>query len=200
MPGLLGIDVVQRANVLLVIGRGRAIDDQTRVAEAKGNSREDNDDTLKADEGTLVLDHVTVVAVLQLNNTVDAPGEDEYGRGAQADQESVEAPAKLGTAAGEQVADHVVGEGCDEGDEDDDLERQTGHGDVDTRVVAVAGRGRHGTACGLEDEADDVEGDEDVVEELGLEARQFGGKVTDRLGERDIDGSREEDGSDGETD
>jgi hypothetical protein len=52
----------------------------------------------------------------------------------------------------------------------------------------------------LEDEADDVEGDEDPDEELRLEAGEFGREVVDCLGEGDVDGGGIEDGSDCEAD
>jgi hypothetical protein len=52
----------------------------------------------------------------------------------------------------------------------------------------------------LENEADDVEGDEDPVEKTGLEARERRIEEVDGLGESDVDGSGIEDGSDGKTD
>jgi hypothetical protein len=78
------------------------------------------------------------------------------------------------------------------------LEDETGHGDIDTN--AAVGAGGHGTSGSLENEADNVEGDEDPVEKTGLEARERRIEEVDGLGESDVDGSGIEDGSDGETD
>ena len=46
-------------------------------------------------------------------------------------------------------------------------EAETGEGYVDAGLRAAVGGGGHGAADGLQDEGDDVAGDEDVVEEDG---------------------------------
>ena len=113
----------------------------------------------------------------------------------------LQTPSEAGHAAGAVEADHVVGESSDESDNDDDLEDQTGHGDVDARVVGIVGFFcGDGTTGSLQDQADDVGGDEDPVEELGLEAGEVWGEVDDGLGQGDIDGRGVEDGGDGEAD
>ena len=187
---------------LLALGNGVGVfglvEDETRVAEAESDGSKNNHDTLKDDEGDLVLDKITIITILQLGDTVDASGEDEDDGGGETGKEGLEAPAKVGGATRAPVADHVVTESDDEEEKDDDLQDQTSHGDVDTHVVV--GRGGHGTTGGLEDEADDIEGDEDPVEELGLEARELRGEENDRLGEGDIDGRGVEYGCDGEAD
>lgn len=101
--------------------------------------------------------------------------------------------------AGAHVADHVIGKNDDEGSEDDDLEDKTSHGDIDAQVTAVV-TGRHSTTGGLEDKADNIEGDEDPVEQLRLKSRQLRSEEVDRLGEGDVDRGRVEDGSDGQAD
>lgn len=175
------------------------VEDETRVTEAESNSSKDNHDTLKDDERNLVLDELTIITILELSNTVDASSEDKDDGGRETGKEGLEAPAKVGGATRAPVSDHVVAESDDEEEEDDDLQDQTSHRDVDTNITAVV-RGGHGTTGGLEDEADDIEGDEDPVEELGLEARKLRGEENDRLGEGDIDGRGVEYGSDGEAD
>lgn len=188
---------------LLALGNGVGVlglvEDETRVAEAESDGSKDNHDTLKDDERDLVLDELTIITILQLGDTVDASSEDQDDGGRETGKEGLEAPAKVGGETRAHVADHVVAESDDEEEENDDLQDQTSHRDVDTNG-RVAGRGGHGTTSGLEDEADDIEGDEDPVEELGLEARELGGEENDRLGEGDIDGRGVEDGSDGKAD
>lgn len=151
------------------------------MSEAEHRRGQKHKDALQHDEGSLFLDELAVVAVLQLGNTVGATGQDEQRRRRQAGEEGSEAPAEAGGAAGAQVAEHVVAKGDDEEDQDDDLQAETGLGDVDAGLVGAGGVGGHGAAGGLEGEADDVEGDKDVVEELGLEAGQLWGEIGDGL-------------------
>lgn len=169
------------------------------MAPKEGDSGEEDHNTLEDNERNLVLDHLTVITLAELSNTVDTSSENEEDRHAETDEEGLHAPAEVGGEPGAKVAEHVVGEGDDEEHEDDDLKGQTSHRDVDTGLRVVHDGG-HGTAGGLEDQADDVEGEEDPVEELGLEAGEFRGEVDDGLGEGDVDGSGEEDGSDGQAD
>lgn len=185
---------VARAEVSILL-----VENETGVAPAKGNSGKEDDDTLEDDEGDLVLDQVTIVAVLKLGDTVDASSEDEDDGGAETGEEGAQAPAESGGLLGADVSDHVVGEGNDEEDEDDDLENETNHGDGDAEVRVVVAGGE-GTAGGLEDEADNVKGDEDPDEELGLEARELRAEEHDGCGECYVDGGGIEDGSDGQTD
>lgn len=151
------------------------------MSEAEHRRGQKHKDTLQHDKGGLFLDELAVVAVLQLGNTIGTTGQDEQRRRRQAGEEGSEAPAEARGAAGSQVAEHVVAKGGDEEDQDNDLQAETGLGDVDTGLVGAGGVGGHGASGGLQGEADDVEGDEDVVEELGLEAGQLGGEVDDGL-------------------
>lgn len=168
------------------------------MSEAESDGSKDNDDTLKDDERNLMLDQVAIVTLTELSNTVDASSEDKDDGSRETEEEGSHAPAESLSLTGSPVSDHVVGESGDEGNEDNDLEDKTSHGDINTNLAV--GLGRHGTTGGLEDEADDIEGDEDPDEELRLEAGEFRREVVDRLGEGDVDGGSIEDGSDRETD
>ncbi|KAI6767052.1 hypothetical protein HG531_011412 [Fusarium graminearum] len=149
------------------------------VAEEEGNSGENNDNTLKDNEGNLVLDQLAIVSLAELSNTVDASSEDEDDGSRETNKESSHAPAKSLSLTRSP---------------DDDLEGKAGHGDIDTGGAAAFGR--HGTTSGLKDEANDVEGNEDPDEELRLEAGELRREVVDGFGESDVDGSSVEDGSD----
>ena len=173
-----------------------------RVAAQQGDTGEDHHDALEDDERNLLAEEGAGVAVLELGDTVGAAGEDKEGGGEEAGEEDDGAPGgKLAAgAAGAGEADEVVGKGAEEDDEHNDLQGEARHGDVDAGAVVALLLGGEGAAGGLQDEADDVKGDEDPVEELGVEARQVGGEVDDGLGEGDVDGGGKEDGGDGEAD
>jgi hypothetical protein len=168
------------------------------VSEAESDGSKDNNNTLKDDEGNLMLDQVTIVTLTELSNTVDASSKDKDDGSRETKEESSHAPTESLSLTRSPVSDHVVRESSDEGNEDDNLEDKTSHGDINTNLAV--GFSGHGTTSGLEDEADDIEGDEDPDEELRLEAGEFGREVVDCLGEGDIDGGSIEDGSDRETD
>jgi hypothetical protein len=168
------------------------------VSEAESDGSKNDDNTLKDDERNLMLDQVTIVTLTELSNTVDASSKDKDDGRRETEEENSHAPAKSLSLARSPVSDHVVGESGDEGNEDDNLEDKTSHGDINTNLAV--GLGGHGTTGGLEDKADDIEGDEDPDEELRLEAGEFRREVVDCLGEGDIDRGSIEDGSDRETD
>lgn len=142
---------------------------QTRVSPAKTEGSGSDKGTLEHNEWHLVLDDVSRVTLAKFGDTVAASGEDEGDGGGETGEEGLEAPGETGHAAGAPVSEHVVGKGGDEGDEDGDLEGETGHGDVDAGFIPRIGVGGHGTSGGLENETDDIGGDEDPVKELGLE-------------------------------
>lgn len=176
----------------------RLVEDKTRVAEAEGNSSKNDDNTLKNDERDLVLDQVTVITLTELSNTIDASSEDKDNGTRETSKEGSLAPAEGLGMTRSPVSNHVIGECSDEDDKDNNLEDKTGHRDINTNIAIRLGR--HGTTSSLEDEADDVEGDKDPVEQCRLEAREFGAEEVDCLGEGDIYGSGIEDGSDCEAD
>lgn len=176
----------------------RLVEDKTRVAEAESHSSKNDDNALKDDEGDLVLDQITIITLTELSNTIDASSEDKDDGSRETSKEGSLAPAESLGMTRSPVSNHVIREGSDEDDKDDNLEDKTGHRDINTNIAIRLGR--HGTTSSLEDEADDIEGDEDPVEQCGLEARELGAEEVDCLGEGDIDGSGIEDGSDREAD
>lgn len=180
----------------------RLVKHQARAAKHERDAREHDHDALQHDEWRLLAEELASVAVLQLRDAVHAARQDEDARGHEA-AEKGDAPPRpeLGAgAAGSRQPDHVVGKGDHEERNDNDLQDQAGHGDVDAGAAAVVLRRRERAANGLQDQAHDVKGDEDPVEQLRLDAREVGGKVADRLGEGDVDGRGEEDGGDCEAD
>lgn len=74
------------------------------------------------------------------------------------------------------------------------MEYEAREGDVDAGLVLAVGDGGHGAAGGLEDEADDVRGDEDPVEEFRVHARGGGVDVDGDQVDEDVDCGGEEDG------
>lgn len=195
---------------LLDVGRslasgGLLLEDKTRVTPGQGHGGQNNQGTLEHDEGDLVGDDLAGIALPELGDTVGATREDEEdGRGETA-EEGGHPPAHVDHAARAPVAEHVVGKGEDEEEDDDHLEDQTRHGDINTHTATgigfvAAGLGGQGTAGSLEDETHDIGGDEDPDEELGLEAGEVGREEDDGLGEGNVDGGRVEDGCDGKAD
>jgi hypothetical protein len=171
----------------------RLVEDKARVTEAEGNSSKNDDNTLKDDKRDLVLDQITIITLTELSNTVDAPSKDKDDGTRETSKEGSLTPAEGLGMTRSPVSNHVVREGGDEDDKDDNLEDKTGHRDVNTNIAIRLCR--HGTTSSLEDEADDIEGDKDPVEQCGPEAREFGTEEVDCLGEGDVDGRCIEDGS-----
>lgn len=170
------------------------------MSKAKCDGRQEDNRAFQDDEGCLILNEALAISVLQFRHTVAATGQDEQRRGCQAGEEGSEAPAPCRGAARPEVADHVVCKGGDEGGQDDDLEAETCLGHIDTDLVGARGVCRHGTACSLKSEADNIKGDEDVVKQLRLEAREVRAEKHDGLGQGHVDGSRVKDGGNSEGD
>lgn len=152
-----------------MLANRRTIEGEAGVTPAESSGSQEDANALQDDEWGLVGDNLATVAFLELGDTVCATGEDENDGSGQTTEESHEAPIHGGHATGAPVSEHIVGEGGNEGGDDDDLEDQAGHGEVDTNIAVGLGGG-YGAAGGLEDEADDIGGDEDPVEQLGLKA------------------------------
>ena len=97
--------------------------------------------------------------------------------------------------------DGEVGAEEHEDQEGEDLEGETGDHDVVARfgvLVGVGGGGGHAAAEGLEDEREDVAGDEDARVREGFDAGVFGAEGDDDAGEGEVDAGGEEGGGDGE--
>ena len=167
---------------------------------------------LEADEEALVPDQGAAPALAQLGDAVDGSDEDAKGRQAQRHQED----AKLGAASQRRVRrvqgrgaqgphppqrlDHEIQTQQLEEEQRQDLKRQPGHHDVVARVGAlalVAGYGCHAAADRLEEEGDDVAGDEDAWVGEGFDVGVFGAEGHDDAGEREIDARGQECRGDG---
>ena len=148
-----------------------------RVEEAEGGAGDDDHDALEADEEVLALHQGPVPAAAQLGDAEDAAPEDGEGGEGQGGEEAAELLGAAhadehgvlvegGGAEGAVAAERVDGEVGRDGDEDEqseDLEGQAGDHDVVARLdglVLVRGDGGHAATDCLEDEGDDVAGDE----------------------------------------
>ena len=141
--------------------------------------------SLQPDKQALVPQQIRVrIPLAQLIHTIRTPREDKHRRQRQeAKEEAHPAVDDVGAAAPRpQVADHVVGKTGAKDHQHKDLQAQTGEGEVDARLGGAAADGREGAAGGLEDEAEEVAGDEDPVEELWPEAGELGGEELDSGG------------------
>lgn len=144
-----------------------------------------------------------MVSLAQLVNTVDAAHKDEDNGGGEAAEEETLATANGAAGVGLDAADvapHVVAKEDAKGEEQDDLQDESGEGDVDANVVGAGRDGGDGAAGGLQDEAEDISGDEEDPEEAGPDAGDVWGEEDDGAGEGHVDGGCEEDGAKGDED
>lgn len=142
---------------------------ETRVTEAQRNGSNHNHNTLEDDERNFLADQAAIVPILQLGDTVCASGKYEKDRRGQAEEKGVEAPTKASSAARPHISNHVVGKADDKGGQDNDLQSQTGHGDIDAEPIVAVRVARHGAASGLKNKTDGIKGNEDPVEQLRIE-------------------------------
>lgn len=139
--------------------------------------------SLKANEQGLVGDEVRVsITLAQLVRPVDAAPKDEDDGKSQEAEEELEAHVNGHGASAAEVAKQVVAEERAKGEEHNDLEDEAGHGDIDADLAGAGAGGGEGAAGGLQDEADEVEGDEDPVEILWIEAGQLRAKMVNAGG------------------
>lgn len=133
---------------------------------------------LKPDKHPLVPHQRPIPPLAQLRHPIHRPPKDAHGRERQRRQQAAEAHAAArGDSRGRLVEGGVgaegaaapphaqgkVGRGEDEEEEGQDLEGEAGDHDAVARgggVAVVRGDGGEGAARGLEDEGDDVAGDE----------------------------------------
>ena len=186
----------------------------SRMESVQDHHRHNHHRALEADEEALVPDQGAAPALAQLGDAVDGPDEDAKGRQAQRHEEDAELGAgpqrrvrRVQRGAGAQGPhppqrlDHEVQTQQLEEEQREDLERQPGHHDVVARVgalVLVAGYGRHAAADRLEEEGDDVAGDEDAGVGEGFDVGVFGAKGHDDAGEREINPRGQECRGDGQ--
>jgi hypothetical protein len=136
--------------------------------------------SLETDEHGLVRDDFRVdVSLAELVTPVDASRKNQDDGCGQEDEEDGHGAGYGGAGGAAEVAKEVVSEHDAKGKQDDDLEDQAGHGNVNANLAGASGGRGHAAAGGLEDEADNVGGDEDVVEEFGVEAGEFEAKLGD---------------------
>jgi hypothetical protein len=128
---------------------------------------------------------MTAVSLIQLDESVRAPGQDQGDGEAHEAEEQPHAAFDLVVAGllpaplGAEIPDKEVAEEAAEEEDGEDLEAQPGEGEVYAHLALARRGGGEAAACALEDEGDEVAGDEDVVEEFGVEARQLGGEGGD---------------------
>lgn len=142
----------------------------------RGNRGGKYSHALTADECALVVQRGSAVAVAQFIDAVGAPDEDDYDRKADEDDKVLEGPIDAFTRgfAGSDVfavTESVLDGQQNEDEDDDDLKRKADQAKVDANLRGAVTLSRHGTADCLEDETEDVAGDEDLVVESRLELR-----------------------------
>jgi hypothetical protein len=157
-----------------------AVKDEAGVGDAQAKGGEDDHNSLETDEHGLVRDDFRVdVSLAELVTPVDASRKNQDDGCGQEDEEDGHGAGYGGAGGAAEVAKEVVSEHDAKGKQDDDLEDQAGHGNVNANLAGASGGRGHAAAGGLEDEADNVGGDEDVVEEFGVEAGEFEAKLGD---------------------
>ncbi|KAK7995646.1 hypothetical protein PG990_014419 [Apiospora arundinis] len=198
---------------------------EARVEGDEGGAGEDDHGPLDDHEDELVVGQLAAEAVLQLDEPIHGPDDDEqHGRRERVQQALegdgvAEGPVpvfEVGRVVGRHrgapplalalaQAPPEVHAQHREGDEREDLEGETGDHDVDAHVdlglVAVA-RGRDATTSTLQDQGDEVEGDEDPGVGHGLEAGVAQGRVedVDDAGQAQVHAGGDEGGRDGQGD
>lgn len=123
------------------------------------------------------------IPLTQLIDPTNTPRQNQHRRQTQKAHENLERPrqrrwGRRRAARSPPPVGVLEGEG-DEDEEGEDLEGEAGDGDVDGGVGAARGGGGEGAADGLEDEGEDVAGDEDPVVGFGREAGVLGAEVED---------------------
>lgn len=146
---------------------------ESRVTSVQKENSNAHHATFEADEEALVSEEGTEVTLAQLSNTVGASDEDENGREEEEDEESPHGLVESVLGGRASSPSDVVGEESAEAEESDDLEDEAGKGDVlaDLDGSSVCTSRRQGTAHRLQDERDDIGGDEDPVKVSGREPR-----------------------------
>ena len=177
---------------------------------------DDDHSPLEADKEALVPYKSARPALAQLGDAVNRSDEDAQGRQRQGDEEGAERGAgpqrgvfrvQGGVAAQcahppQRLDEEIETEELEE-QEGEDLKGQPRHHDVVARVgasVLVAGDGCHAAANGLEEEGEDVAGDEDAGVRERFEVRVFRAEGDDDAGEGEVDTRGEEGGGNGQAD
>lgn len=138
---------------------------------------------LQRNEERLVTQGLAVarIALAQLVDAIRATNEDQDRCERQEGDKVPKSPRQSLGHPHAAAAEGVVEAQGDKCCERDDLEDQAGQSDVDARLAGAVGRRGHGAARGLQDQAEHVACDEDVVVVVGWEARVRRGDVLDSV-------------------
>lgn len=121
----------------------------------------------------------------QFINPIGRPYQNKENRQRQECTEDLELPRYgclgLRTLSCFHVADGVFNDEREEEGDGDDLEGETGNGDIYGDLRTAVGAGGEGAADGLDAEGDDIARDEDPVVEFWGEAGVLGTKVDDAI-------------------
>ena len=125
-----------------------------------------------------------IVPITQLINPIHAAYQNQHDTQTQKPKKDLKTGAHDGLfrVGSSGVADSVFDGEADEDAEGEDLEGEAREGDVDGDFAAARRDGGEGAAAGLEDEGEDVAGDEKPVVEFGGEAGIGGAEVDDSVG------------------
>lgn len=142
------------------------------------------------------MNQIPAVAVTQFRNaehTADANNQDAQKEAAEEDLDAT-AEGMHSKLVGAKVPVQVVDKEAAKSADGDDLKGESRKREVDAGLTLAFGIGAQPASAGLDDEGEEVAGDEDPVEVLGRETRQARGKVDNGVRQRDVDGSAEVDG------
>lgn len=139
--------------------------------------------SFQRNEQVLIMDQRPTIPFTQLVNPVNTPDQDERDRNRQKNDKDLKRP-RQGRRTRRHTLPFPVAVGIlqakgDEHHNGSDLERQTGNGDVDGGVASTVRSGGQRAADGLQDQGEDVAGDEDPVVEARPETGVLRTEVDD---------------------
>lgn len=170
----LGLHVGQvDRRVQLGLAQGLAADDLAWVEPAEENGGGGHHQAVEDVEVGLLHLQLAGGAAGVLGDTVDVPDQDDGAAGVEDEEQLLPGLVGAGGLSGGVGADAEVEENADdnEEDEEDDLDSETGENDVVSEIhlgLRLGGHENAGTAA-LDQERDDIAGDEDFGEPLGLD-------------------------------
>lgn len=178
----------------LLIHLLRPPEDPPRITRRQRIRRHNNYNALQPNIKPLVMYQRPTIPIAQLINTISTPYQYQQDTCTQKREEDLETLIQrlLLRICALSIANSVFNSQRDKDAQRDDLEAEARNGDVDGDFRAAGRYGGERAAAALEDEAEDVAGDEEPVVELGGEACVGGAEVDDYLGEGEVDGCGEE--------
>ena len=117
----------------------------------------------------------------QLIAPVSASTENQRNRQSEETEEELLLYHQRTRLVGSEVSDKVVRIQDDEDTNDGNLKSQTDHGEIDAHLADTFADCREGTAGRLENETDHVRRNEEPVEKLGFNSRDFGREMFDTV-------------------